>query len=238
MNIKFSILALVAAGGFAFVPATNSHAVEKKSDQSKQSESENKSEVVTVKAGQTLTSIAKAHKTTYVRLFNANKNISNPDNLDVGDKVKIPKKDDKLQDRFSQYQAAVAASYQAPATQYAAQPAATYTTQNYSAAPVNSTSYYVGNGMWCTDYVNSKRSDVPIYGNAGYSWIGAAQADGKATGTTAKQGAVAVTNGHVAYVEKVNKNGSYVVSEMGWNWKAGNYNKRTVKPGTFGGFIY
>ena len=61
---------------------------------------------------------------------------------------------------------------------------------------------------------------------------------GKSTGTTPQAGAVAVTNGHVAYVESVNADGSYTVSEMGWNYKAGNYNKRTVRSGTFGQFIY
>ncbi len=92
--------------------------------------------------------------------------------------------------------------------------------------------------MWCTDYVHSKRPDVPVYGNAGYNWVSSAQAQGKATGTAPRAGAVAVTNGHVAYVESVNADGSYVVSEMGWNYQAGNYNQRTVNPGTFGQFIY
>jgi surface antigen len=79
---------------------------------------------------------------------------------------------------------------------------------------------------------------VPVYGNAGYSWISAAQRDGKATGTTPQAGAVAVQNGHVAYVNSVNADGSYNVSEMGWNYRAGNYNERTVQPGAFGAFIY
>jgi surface antigen len=77
-----------------------------------------------------------------------------------------------------------------------------------------------------------------VYGNAGYNWLSSAQAAGKSTGSTPQAGAVAVTNGHVAYVESVNTDGSYVVSEMGWNYQAGNYNKRTVQPGAFGGFIY
>src|SRR5690606_33697735 len=117
-----------------------------------------------------------------------------------------------------------AAAYQPAVTQSAPVVA---TTQSYTSAPVNSSSYYVGNGMWCTDYVHSKRPDVAIYGNAGMSWIGSAQAAGKSTGSAPRAGAVAVTNGHVAYVEKVNSDGSYVVSEMGWNYQAGNYNKRT-----------
>ncbi|HEY0965354.1 MAG TPA: LysM peptidoglycan-binding domain-containing protein [Candidatus Saccharimonadales bacterium] len=187
---------------------------------------EKKTVVVTVKAGDTLTSIAKKYKTTYTRLFNANKSIINPDMIDIGDKVRIPAKKEKLKNRFASYQAQASA------------PAAIYTTRQYTTAPVNSSSYYVGNGMWCTDYVHSKRPDVRIYGNAGYNWISAAQAEGKSTGSTPRVGAVAVTDGHVAYVESVNKDGTYVVSEMGWNYQAGNYNERTVSPGTFGSFIY
>lgn len=196
---------------------------------------------ITVKNGDTLDSIAREHDTDYVRLFNANDSIANPDVINVDQKIRIPNKDETLPDRYSEYQATVAAAARvvAPASQpVVANTATTYTTRSYSSAPTSSSSYYVGNGMWCTDYVHSKRPDVPIYGNAGYNWVGAAQAQGKATGSAPQAGAVAVQNGHVAYVESVNGDGSYVVSEMGWNYQAGNYNKRTVSPGTFGAFIY
>lgn len=182
-------------------------------------------EVITVQSGDTLESIATAHNTTYMRLFNANPGITNPDAIDVGNQITIPAAEKELEDRFSQLAPAAAAT-------------ATYTTKQYSSAPANSSSYYVGNGMWCTDYVHSKRPDVAIYGNAGYNWIGSAQAAGKSTGSAPQAGAVAVMDGHVAFVESVNGDGSYVVSEMGWNYKAGNYNQRTVQPGAFGSFIY
>ena len=187
--------------------------------------------IITVKSGDTLEAIANEHQTTYVRLFNANPAITHPDMIDVGDEITIPAAEKEFEDRFSQL---------APVVSQAAPAAAqgSYTTQQYTKAPVNSNSYYVGNGMWCTDYVHSKRPDVAIYGNAGYNWIGAAQSAGKATGSTPQAGAVAVMNGHVAYVESVNSDGTYVVSEMGWNYQAGNYNQRTVSPGAFGGFIY
>lgn len=216
MKIITSLLALSVIGfaGVVTAPSVSAKEVETKKP---------KYTVVTVKAGDTLEAIAKKYRTTYPRLFNANKQLVNPDMIDVGDKIRIPSKKEKLKDRFSQYQAAGTT---------------TYTTRQYSSRPINSSSYYVGNGMWCTDYVHSRRSDIPIYGNAGYGWISAAQADGKQTGSTPRVGAIAVMSGHVAYVEKVNSDGSYVVSEMGWNYQAGNYNKRTVSPGTFGGFIY
>lgn len=185
---------------------------------------------VVVKAGDSLQSIAEKYKTTWIRIFNANPSVSDPDTINPGEKLVVPTASEKLADRYSQYQAAVVAQQSTATT--------TYTTRSYSTAPVNSTSYYVGNGMWCTDYVHSRRPDVAVYGNAGYNWISSAQAAGKSTGSTPHVGAVAVTNGHVAYVESVNPDGSYVVSEMGWNYTAGQYNKRTVSAGTFGAFIY
>lgn len=182
--------------------------------------------VVTVQSGDTLEAIADANNTTYVRLFNANPTIANPDAINPGEQITIPAADKQLDDRFSQI---------APVAPVAT---ASQATSHYVAASSNSRSYNTGNGMWCTDYVHMKRPDVPIYGNAGYNWIGAAQADGKATGSTPRAGAIAVMSGHVAYVESVNADGSYTVSEMGWNYQAGNYNVRTVQPGAFGAFIY
>lgn len=243
MNMKISLVALGVIGLMTLGGGQDSYATEDKKDQKKPKEDH---KVVKIKAGDTLSSIAKDHDTTYVKIFNANKDIANPDAIDIGDKVKIPKKGDKLPDRYGKYRASLAAatpvvaSATAPAAtqEVVAQTATTYTTRSYSSAPTNSSSYYVGNGMWCTDWVHSKRPDVPIYGNAGMSWMGAAQSQGKATGTTPKAGAVAVMDGHVAYVESVNSDGSYVVSEMGWNYQQGNFNQRTVQPGAFGGFIY
>lgn len=200
--------------------------------------------MVTVQEGDSLSKIADANNTTWVRIFDANEAIANPDVINAGDELRIPTADEQLPDRYSAVAAAQqaaaqeAAAQQAAASQVVAQTDTTYTTRSYSSQPVDSTSYYVGNGMWCTDYVHSKRPDVPIYGNAGYNWISAAQANGKATGSTPQAGAVAVTNGHVAYVESVNPDGSYVVSEMGWNYQQGNFNRRTVQPGAFGAFIY
>lgn len=222
MTIKTSLAAFAVIFSVVLFAAPSAHATEEAIDKKE----EKPPVIVTVQAGDTLTSIAEAHGTTYARLFDANDFLTNPDQIDIGNQIRIPEAEEALADRFSSY-TAQAASYQP-----------TYTTQRYTNAPINSSSYYVGNGMWCTDYVHSKRPDVAVYGSAGYNWLSSAQAAGKSTGKTPQAGAVAVTNGHVAYVESVNSDGSYVVSEMGWNYKAGNYNQRTVQPGTFGGFIY
>ena len=96
---------------------------------------------------------------------------------------------------------------------------------------------------WCTWYVATKRN-VTWRGDAGY-WYQNASAQGYPVGPTPKVGSIMVTweswAGHVAYVESVNADGSWVVSEM--NWIAFNViNERTIKPGQLGGrlvgFIY
>jgi LysM repeat protein len=106
--------------------------------------------------------------------------------------------------------------------------------------PYPATGFPVG---WCTWYVATKRN-VTWRGDAGY-WYANASAQGVPVGPTPKVGAIMVTweswAGHVSYVESVNADGSWVVSEM--NWIAFNViNERTIKPGQLGGklvgFIY
>ena len=105
------------------------------------------------------------------------------------------------------------------------------------------------NGPWpnhfaygyCTWYVANRRY-VPWMGDAGQWWPNA-RPYGYAEGQTPRAGAIMVTSessvGHVAYVERVNSDGSWLVSEMnyaGWN----QVSQRTLRPG-FGyliGFIY
>jgi len=94
---------------------------------------------------------------------------------------------------------------------------------------------------YCTWYVYNRRA-VPWLGNA-WEWFGQAQASGFATGQTPRVGAIMVTwessFGHVAYVEAVNGDGSYEVSEMNFvRWDVIDY--RMIKPGGVPliGFIY
>jgi LysM repeat protein len=105
---------------------------------------------------------------------------------------------------------------------------------------------YVNNKFpvgWCTFYVATKRN-VTWTGDAGY-WYQNASAQGYPVGPTPKVGSIMVTweswAGHVAYVESVNADGSWTVTEM--NWVAFNtIDERTIKPGQLGqrlvGFIY
>jgi LysM repeat protein len=96
---------------------------------------------------------------------------------------------------------------------------------------------------WCTWYVATKRN-VTWRGDAGF-WYQNASAAGYPVGPTPKVGAIMVTwesyLGHVAYVESVNRDGSWTVSEM--NYVAFDViSQRTIKPGELGnrlvGFIY
>ena len=105
---------------------------------------------------------------------------------------------------------------------------------------------YVNNKFpvgWCTYYVATWRN-VTWNGDAGY-WYANASAQGYAVGPTPKVGSIMVTweswAGHVAYVDAVNADGSWVVTEM--NWVAFDViDQRTIKPGQLGsrlvGFIY
>jgi surface antigen len=94
----------------------------------------------------------------------------------------------------------------------------------------------------CTFYVATK-VQIPWHGDA-WTWYGSAQAAGWPVGTTPRPGAVMVTwesrvFGHVAYVESINSDGSWWVSEMNYvGW--GVIDQRLVRPGSVPliGFIY
>lgn len=94
----------------------------------------------------------------------------------------------------------------------------------------------------CTWYVATK-APIPWHGDA-WSWYGNAQSAGWAVGSTPRTGSIMVTwesrvFGHVSYVESINPDGSWVVSEMNYlGW--GVIDQRTVRPGSVPliGFIY
>jgi surface antigen len=229
MKIPFIIAAIVAANLLIAGPnvaATDAQPAE----QNKKEEA--KEVIVTVKTGDTLTSIAEANKTTYVRLYNANKDLVDPNVINEGDKVRVPKDDETLTDRYSEYEASVAAyAAQVAASQpvYYAQPTSYYSyTPTASSAYRGSTAgntYYQG---YCTWYAKNRRPDLPnMLGNGG-EWVNNAAAQGYATGSTPKAGAIAETAGHVTYVESVNNNGTITISEMNGTAGFGNVGTRTV----------
>jgi surface antigen len=94
----------------------------------------------------------------------------------------------------------------------------------------------------CTYYVASRRN-IPWNGDA-WMWYGAARASGYATGASPRVGAIMVTwesryYGHVAIVEAVYGDGSYLISEMNYRG-LGIVDQRHIIPGQVPliGFIY
>lgn len=78
--------------------------------------------IITVQPGDSLSSIAEANSTTWVRLYNANDTIVNPNIINPGDQLRIPTPDEPLVDRALPQPVVVApvqtprpTSYRAPA---------------------------------------------------------------------------------------------------------------------------
>jgi LysM repeat protein len=133
VGIILSILILTARGTTADAQQTNKptqKAVQKATTKPKKV-------IVTVKRGDTLIKIAKKHKTTYPKLFDANKQIKKVDLIYPGDKIRIPNKNEKLKHRVLSAVASMKKhnTYSAPANHI-----------NYikSSAPT----IYIGNTVW------------------------------------------------------------------------------------------
>jgi LysM repeat protein len=90
----------------------------------------------TVVAGDSLSSIADTYSTTWVRVFNANGSVANPDVINPGDQLRIPTADEQLTDRTLPQPVA----YSAPVSYTRTTSAASTQTQTTAAAsyPVDS----------------------------------------------------------------------------------------------------
>ncbi len=97
--------------------------------------------MVTVSEGDTLSAIAETHTTTYVRVFNANEAIANPNVINPGQELRIPEASEQLPDRGLPQPAPIVAS--APAV--AAAPAATrsYSSASYPAVSGNDAKAFI-----------------------------------------------------------------------------------------------
>lgn len=182
--------------------------------------------IAMVQSGDSLSLIAKSHHTTWVRIFDANKQINDPNIIHPGQKLTVPAKDAKLTNRYASLST----------DQVSTMPTVAATTQvsatSVSAAPSHGGSNTYSYG-YCTWYVKNQRPDISNHwGNAGYNWISEAKADGYATGSVPQPGAIAVTGGHVAIVDFVS-NGKPHISEMNYGGGVGVIHHRTVSPSTF-----
>lgn len=110
MRFNVKLTALAAAGVIALFGGSSASAAP--------------GDTVSITTGDTLSSIASAHGSDYIRVFNANAHIANPDVINAGDQVRIPTVDEQLPDRFGQLQmTAPALPVQADVSQAAYQPA-------------------------------------------------------------------------------------------------------------------
>lgn len=125
-------------------------------------------------------------------------------------------------------------------------------------APVRTASYgfhfggaaiYGGNGYdygWCTWHAANRRIQTgrPLPTNLGnaISWLSIARRAGLATGNTPQAGAVLYHKnigglGHVAFVEKQNSDGTWLISDMNYpSW--GRVTYRTITPAEFGSYAF
>lgn len=170
-----------------------------------------------VVSGDSLTKIAEMYNSSVQKLYDKNKQIKNPDVLKVGQVIVIPSKGEKLKHR------AMSAVY------------------SESPSKRLKTAHTAGNGYsygYCTWYVKNKRPDIPnSWGNAD-TWDDYAPSSGYKVGSTPKAGAIGVTKAymHVVYIEKVNKDGTVLVSEMNYNgW---NVVSQRVAPASEFNYIY
>jgi LysM repeat protein len=105
--------------------------------------------VVTVQPGDTLTKIADNHSTTYVRIYDANSNIQNPDVIYPNDNLRIPATDEQLPDRPLPSQPAVTAApvVQQQTNSTYSQPVQTYTPRVQHSQPA-AANYASGSTVW------------------------------------------------------------------------------------------
>lgn len=183
--------------------------------------------VYTVKQGDTPGGLAAEYRADKEQLIAFN-DVELTGRLTVGEKIVIPDGVDPISDEFNYY-----------------------SSSNPGGFYFGTRAEYGGNGYdygWCTWHAANRRAEIgrPIPNNMGnaVSWLGIAQAAGLETGSEPREGAVVYHLniggwGHVAFVERVNGDGSIRVSDMNYPYW-GQVTYRTVKPSEFGSyrFIY
>lgn len=161
-----------------------------------------------VEDGEDLSTIARTYDTTWERLFYKNTSVENPDIIATGHKLTIPNAGEKLKPRKVVLQATE------PTFTAASTRATIATSVRYSGSVSSAGNRYVPG--YCTWYVKNRRPDLPNnLGDAG-TWVARARAQGLPTGSTPKVGAVGQSPGHVVYVEKVNGDGTILISDMNY----------------------
>jgi LysM repeat protein len=145
MTKSAAFVALLGVAAIFTISGPKAHA----QTETAQNASNNNDVRVTVQPGDTLTKIASDHSSTYVRIFDANSNIQDPDVIYPDNNLRIPAADEQLPSRPLPSQQVAA---QAPVISQ-------QTTTNYSAPPQNyvpqarysppaATNYATGTTAW------------------------------------------------------------------------------------------
>lgn len=184
---------------------------------------------------ETLSSISEKYQVPWQRLFNKNEQIVHPDIIKTGDKVTIPSPDEELKERELPLPPAAEPPVTAEDTT-AARSNTRSANRTVAAAPAPvSRGSVAGNTYapgYCTWYAKNMRPDMPNnLGNAD-TWVARAAAQGMATGSVPRAGAIGQQGMHVVYVQSVNGDGTVNISEMNYR---GLYvvSTRTVPAGNF-----
>lgn len=170
---------------------------------------EKKPEIVEykVKAGDNLTKIGEENNSSWLRLWQKNTEITDPDLINIGQKLIIPDPKEVLKDRPLPVKIVTT-------------PQRSQEVSSPAKRGSNSGNLYTYG--YCTWYVKNRRPDLPNnLGNA-ITWASRAASQGIGTGTKAVPGAVGQKGNHVVYVESVS-GGQMTISEMnyeGWNIKS------------------
>jgi surface antigen len=155
--------------------------------------------------GDNLSKIAEKTNSPWLRIWQKNTALTDPDVIKVGDKLIIPTPEEVLADR--------------PLPVIVEAPQVNRFTASTNPSTRGSSSGNTYTYGYCTWYVKNRRPDLPNnLGNAD-TWTIRARQQGIGTGTTPVAGAVGQLGMHVVYVESVNGD-MMTISEMnreGWN---------------------
>jgi len=178
----------------------------------KKKETKPKKRYYTIKKNDTITKVSKRFRVPVSRVICANKQLDNPDFIMPSERLRIPHKKDKLKC------AKIKPSDTKP-----------------NKPLVNSGGFSSSENLYeyhqCTWYAKSRRPDLPNnLGNAD-TWVVNASAQGFATGSTPRAGAVGQQGMHVVYIERVKGNQVYL-SDRNYDYN-GSYRERWANASDF-----